>query len=853
MNKLSTIYCSTTPANLNKRLSLLSHFLNFFFIIVMFSSVILPQDNETCEDCHDDESLSTVMYGIEYSLYITSDHLIDTPHEDFECIDCHTDLEGVEDFPHNEGLILPDCSNCHEDATAEFIDGFFQPLRDKGYTSIPTCSDCHGTHEVTWKGQPRQVCGICHQDILDDFLHSAHWDENSESSEITCVSCHSPHNKLEKNDYTENQWKLHITEYCSDCHKSQVELYNQSGHYSEVLNGNLSAPICSDCHARHKILSPQDPNSRVSVAKLDVICTNCHAHYEQSIHRPENQDDPRLETCIVCHTGHSTEMIADTKSQVIDLHLFQLCLQCHDEKLITGTKDAHGGIHRNELDKLDQGEPADCGNCHKYHFNTEGSLVQSGLQKSCAECHPKQQEEYENSSHFIAREKGHSEAPDCMTCHGMVEIQKTDGYFSGKNVVELCGNCHGDREMTLKFQLSSEVMKGYSSSYHGQMYQLGYQGEEFATCVSCHDNHSIMASDNPASSVGREHIMETCAKCHENVTPNFVEYLQHYTPMQTEENVVLKYIHLFMLWLLGGTLTVFGGHTLLWFIRLMIKKWMHGPIKKTPKTMKRVMRFSVFERTLHFGIIISFLSLAATGLPLKYSHSELATWFVNNLLGFKTAALLHRGAAILIFIIFLIHLIILANKAFVQKKKGIFFGPDSLVPNIQDFRDFFSHIAYFIGAKNKEPKFGRWTYWEKFDYFAVFWGMIIIGMSGVTLWFPELFSRMFPGWIINAAHIIHSEEALLATAFIFTIHFFNTHLRPGAFPMDEVIFTGRLTEEIFNDDRSLQKDLLSEQDYKNILVDPSPKWLKRFTYILGYLFLTIGFVLLVLIIIGSFF
>ena len=87
--------------------------------------------------------------------------------------------------------------------------------------------------------------------------------------------------------------------------------------------------------------------------------------------------------------------------------------------------------------------------------------------------------------------------------------------------------------------------------------------------------------------------------------------------------------------------------------------------------------------------------------------------------------------------------------------------------------------------------YGRWTYWEKFDYFAVFWGVVVIGSTGLMLWFPEFFTRFLPGWLINVATIIHSDEALLAVGFIFTVHFFNTHFRPEKFPMDTVIFTGR--------------------------------------------------------------
>ena len=822
------------------------------FLFVLFVAVSLNQSNEVCEDCHDDESLATTKYGLSHSLYITSDNLVDTPHEDFSCTDCHQDLEDFDDFPHPEYLKLPDCGSCHEDAQDAFVDGFFQPLIDKGYTSIPSCADCHGKHKITWKGQPRKVCGVCHQDVLDEFLHSAHWNGEDEEAEVTCVSCHDPHFKHEKDSFSEPEWKIHVTESCSECHKDQVENYTQSGHYKQVKSGNMDAPICSDCHAKHQVLSPRDSQSKVSVAKMDMICTECHLGYEASIHRPEINDDPRLETCVVCHTGHETEMGGNTVSSVFNVKLGDVCIRCHTGNLITGENDAHGGIHRDEIERIEQTGEARCGSCHDYHFMAIDHNQLTSLEKSCGDCHEKEQLEYEKSSHYIAWSKGHEEEPTCNTCHDNQRIKKSNETFVGQSVVSLCSSCHGDRDMTLKFQLNPEVVDGYQTSYHGQMYQLGYLGEEFATCISCHDNHSILPSDHTESSVGQERIIETCAQCHENVNMNFVKYLQHYTPHTKEQNVVLKWIHTFMVWLLGVTLTVFGGHTLLWLIRLLIIRYNEGEVQKPVKSPMRYQRFTMTQRIMHFFMAGGFLVLAGTGLPLKYAHSELANWFVHNIVGFQAAAILHRVAAVTLFIVMGVHLGILFYEALLKQRKGLFWGPDSLVPNMQDIKDFFNHIAYFIGARKNPPQFGRWTYWEKFDYFAVFWGMIVIGASGVMLWFPEVFSRFLPGWVINAAHIIHSEEALLATAFIFTVHFFNTHLRPDAFPMDEAIFTGRVSEERFAHERSLEKDALKDDEYKNRLVHPLKRWQKKGLLIIGTLFLFFGLFLLVLILLGTF-
>ncbi len=821
-------------------------------LILGFPLFLFSQDNDDCLSCHDDDTLVKIRRGIEISLYVTEEHLDKSPHEGFECIDCHEDLYGIEDYPHDANLELPFCGNCHEGAQEEFIDHFFKPLREKGYTTIPTCTDCHGTHNVSWKGEPRQVCGLCHNDILDDFLHSAHWGIPNESDNLTCVSCHSPHDKDERSHYSENEWKIHITEECRGCHSQEVQNYDNSAHYRQVVSGNLKAPICTDCHATHRILSPRDQESIVSVAKLDIVCMNCHIGYDISVHRPQTGEDLRLETCVVCHTGHQTEMKGDAVTTVFDIKLDEVCIRCHEGSLIVEEDKAHGAIHREEITKVAMGEESNCGDCHTYHYMAPDHEHDRALEKSCADCHREQQEQYENSSHYVTRARGHLEAPGCVDCHDERRIGKADEQFFGQSVIELCSRCHGDRELTMRFQLNPDVVEGYETSYHGQMYQLGYQGEKFATCVSCHDNHSILPSDNPESSVGKENILKTCAQCHKNVNENFVQYLQHYTPHTKSENRVLDWINTFMLWLLGVVLTIFGSHTVLWLVRLSIKRIKHGPIKKPVKTKLRVERFAVFERSLHFLMALSFLILAGTGLPLKYAHSEMATWLVHNVIGFEQAALLHRIAAFTMGVVFLFHFVKILYKAFIKKQKGIFKGPDSLVPQWQDIKDFFNHIVYFLGIKKEEPAWGRWTYWEKFDYFAVVWGMLIIGSSGLTLWFPEFISRLFPGWLINAAHIIHSEEALLATGFIFVVHFFNTHLRPGAFPMDEVIFTGRVPEGKFKDERSLELKDLSKIDYKAKLVPPLPRWIKILYFIIGYTFLIIGMILLILIIFGSF-
>jgi cytochrome b subunit of formate dehydrogenase len=181
------------------------------------------------------------------------------------------------------------------------------------------------------------------------------------------------------------------------------------------------------------------------------------------------------------------------------------------------------------------------------------------------------------------------------------------------------------------------------------------------------------------------------------------------------------------------------------------------------------------------------------------------------------------------------------------------FGPNSMIPNWTDLKEFVASFKWFLGL-GPRPEYGRWTYWEKFDYFAVFWGVMIIGSTGLILWFPELFTHILPGWFINVATVIHSDEALLAVGFIFTVHFFNTHFRPEKFPMDTVIFTGRVPLEEFKVDRPREYQEMAESgELEKRLVDPLPPIVVRGLRFFGWTALSIGLILVALIIYAEMF
>ncbi len=249
-------------------------------------------------------------------------------------------------------------------------------------------------------------------------------------------------------------------------------------------------------------------------------------------------------------------------------------------------------------------------------------------------------------------------------------------------------------------------------------------------------------------------------------------------------------------------------------------------------------------------MIVSFMSLALTGMTLKFSYTGWASFLARFFGGFESAGYVHRVAAVSMFGIFITHLIDLWRLKLREygSWKKLLFGPDSMLPGKRDAKEFVASFKWFLNL-GRRPAFGRWTYWEKFDYLAVFWGVAVIGATGLMLWFPEFFTQFVPGWFINVATIIHSDEALLAVGFIFTVHFFNTHLRPEKFPMDLVIFTGRVDEEEFKADRPREYEELKKRGtYDDLLVEPYPPIVIRAIKFFGWTALSLGFTITVMII-----
>lgn len=402
-------------------------------------------------------------------------------------------------------------------------------------------------------------------------------------------------------------------------------------------------------------------------------------------------------------------------------------------------------------------------------------------------------------------------------------------------MMDQCGRCHEDEAHT------------FFDTIHGKVSQLGDVGA--AKCYDCHGTHGVLPSDDPNSMLGRRNVVETCGQCHRGSNMRFTGYLTHATHHDAAQYPYLFWTFWFMTALLVGTMFFALLHTGAWLFRLARSPEMR--VRHHAKPGEKVyQRFTRQERAMHMLMLLSFFTLALTGMMLKFSHMTWAQWVAGVIGGFQTTGTLHRFAAVVLMGDFAYHLLRVISHKRASGKGWIkfVFGDGSLMFNRQDLVELKASIKWFLG-RGPRPEYGRFTYWEKFDYFAVFWGMFIIGLTGLMLWFPETFTIILPGWTVNVATILHSDEALLAVAFIFTIHFFNTHFRPDKFPMDPVIFTGRIpVEELKRDKAREYQQMVDSGQLEKRLVEQSSHRFDGMIRVFAFSALGVGLTLIVLIV-----
>jgi cytochrome b subunit of formate dehydrogenase len=664
---------------------------------------------------------------------------------------------------------------------------------------------------------------------------------------------------------------------CLSCHDDpaltktvegkEVSLGVNTNVFLKSVHGKLS---CVDCHAGIKETPHPD--------KLPPAqCASCHAEvakeYSGSIHGMSHvMTASGAATCADCHGSHGIVPAKQADSPVFKLNLPQTCARCHSNAGLTkeyrmrypqAAAQYKESIHGRALLQMGLIVAPSCNDCHGVHnirrsVDRSSPINHANVAGTCGKCHVGVEAVYRQSVHGKVLSEGGKAGPSCNDCHTAHQIETpVNGHFKAMSD-QRCGGCHQDR------------LEHYRDTYHGKAMALGKPNvaPSVAACFDCHGHHDVLPQSDPKSRLSSKNIVGTCARCHPGANEKFTQYKPHANPLDRENYPVLHKVFLFMTALLVGTFAFFGVHTLFWLFRSI---WLFLTDSKTFREAKVKVdtddvwftRFSAFDRFLHLLVVSSFLLLVITGMPLKFYYTDWAKALFSLLGGTEVARSLHHFGALVTFLYFGLHLAALLGRAW--ERRGRFrdpatgrwdlkrvlsavFGPDSMVPTLQDWRDFVAHQKWFFG-KGEKPQFDRWTYWEKFDYFAVFWGVFMIGLSGLILWFPQTFTAFLPGWVINIALIVHSDEALLAAGFIFTFHFFNTHFRIEKFPMDTVIFSGRISRtEMLHERKRWHDRLVAEGRLDEHRVRDEWEGWKGIARSFGYGFFGLGLVLLALIV-----
>ncbi|MBI5094566.1 MAG: cytochrome c3 family protein [Candidatus Hydrogenedentes bacterium] len=733
-------------------------------------------------------------------------------------------------------------------------------LNKKGLTVTAVCTSCHTAHAVLPHTDPKSsisrekivgTCTQCHaliETVHRKVIEGELWEKDPSRIPV-CIECHQPH-EARKVYYEEGA----SDKDCMICHAKAVQGAKReipAVDTQQIAGSMHKKQRCAQCHTGINVSLKR----ACETVAPKVDCSICHPNqvqqHQRSIHgQLMEKGDPEAPVCLDCHSGHGTQSKADAASPTFPNNVPNLCGRCHREgekaaKRLHSTqqeiiRNYTSSIHGKGLLEAGLVVTATCTSCHTAHqplpvSDTDSSVNPKHIADTCGKCHEGIENTFLSSIHSPQVSKSDKELPVCSSCHSSHTITRKDEADFKLRLVDTCGRCHQD------------VADTYVDTYHGKVSKLGSTGA--AKCNDCHGAHDILPVTDPKSRLSRDNIVETCAKCHPGSHRRFAGYLTHATHHDPKKYPALFYAFWGMTGLLLGTFGFFGLHTLAW-LPLSFKEMRRHKETRSASPQRMFRRFDPIVRQMHFVLILSFFGLALTGMALKFSYTAWAVWLSNALGGFHSTGTIHRFCAVVMVVVFLIHLAVVAQRKRSTGKswKNILLGSGSLVPNLNDAREFLQTVRWFAG-RGPRPNYGEWTYWEKFDYFAVFWGVAIIGSTGFILWFPELCTYVLPGWFINVATIIHSDEALLAVGFIFTIHFFNTHFRPEKFPMDMVMFTGRVAlDELERERPRYYEELKSSGELEKRTVAEAPKELRFWTAIFGTVALIVGFSLVLFII-----
>ena len=584
-----------------------------------------------------------------------------------------------------------------------------------------TKDTCLGCHGVPGLDKTRDGKTISLQIDSSSYERSVH-------GAFDCATCHS--------DVTGVPHKAELKPaQCDGCHAASVKAYAQSIHARTRAAGFTEPPTCASCHGNiHKVVPRADPTSPVNRNNIAATCAGCHGDvlltkkFRIPVLRPV---EAYLESV------HARAVAAGKKGAV--------CTDCHGAHDILPATDPASQIWRAKI-------PETCGKCHA------GELA-----------------DYRQSIHGEAAARGLRDAPGCADCHGehriLARSEPTSPVFTTNVASETCGRCHGTTRLSEKYGLPLDKLPAFQNSFHGLALRSGQLTA--ANCASCHGVHDIRPSSDPRSHVNKANLPKTCGQCHPGAGTRFALGPVHVTP--ASGNVPAVYwIRLIYLWVIWLTIGLMALHNLL----DMQRKARRGRVIVEMTAVPDQERMTRPLRWQHGLVMLSFAVLVYTGFALKYPEG----WWAAPLLRWEgelgLRRLLHRAAAVILMGALVWHLMQLAlSRSLRVKLRGLKFTP-------HDLRDCIALQFYNLGLRRAKPRFGKFSYIEKTEYWAFMWGILLMSATGLMLWFENFTLSFAPKWISDVAATIHFYEAVLATLAILVWHFYWVIFDPDVYPMD---------------------------------------------------------------------
>jgi cytochrome b subunit of formate dehydrogenase len=657
---------------------------------------------------------------------------------------------------------------------------------------ILSCRDCHTTikdypHPAS---VPQVKCSTCHADAAAGVPKSIHGRLGAQA----CASCHGDVHEL-------NAAASLMPQKCAECHAQAVKEFAGSPHGQAARAGDRDAPSCASCHGPvHQIRSADKGDSVLAKRQIAAACVQCHGNQEfitrhkLPLARPVEQ---------YLNSVHARAVAAGKNAAT--------CTDCHGSHGIYSARDARSGVN---------------------HWNVAAT---------CSKCHSEIAKTYLESVHGEAMQKGDHDAPVCTDCHGehlIMAAKSPESPVSVKNVSsETCARCHGDARMAQRHGLPADRVPSYEDSYHGLAFREG--SVRAANCVSCHGIHNIYRASDTRSTVNSANLPKTCGKCHQGVTAAALIGPVHVQTSSGPAHPAVLWIRRVYLVLIPLTLVAMLLHNFFDLVRKLKQRKYKQTVKQTVKqtakqtvkqavkqTVKQavkqtvsfdVVRMNLWFRIAHWAVMFSFPILAYTGFALKYPEM----WWARPLLRWEEHRSfrggLHRVAAVALIAATLYHFIHLT----VNRRDRAYLR--ALLPRWKDITDFIGSFLYNLGLTETEPRFGRFSYVEKLEYWAFLWGTLVMAVSGFWLWFNNFTLSHFPKWTSDAATAIHWYEALLATFSILLWHFYAVIFDPVVYPMDMAWLTGKVPADHYRHSRpAYYRALESAQNQQPAAENPKP-------------------------------